>query len=82
MTGDTLMEYNGNEEHEEHEEHMIIRIQEYQGGMYMGQVFVQWELISSFVEDAFASYGIPREDAKICRDVLLASDEKGIDSMV
>lgn len=46
----------------------------------MGSVFVNWELISEFVEEAFVGYGIPREDAKICRDVLLASDKKGIDS--
>ncbi len=46
----------------------------------MDSVFIQWDLISEFVEEAFVGYGIPREDAKICRDVLLASDMKGINS--
>lgn len=51
-----------------------------EGDNFMGSVFVNWELISEFVEEAFVGYGIPREDAQICRDVLLASDKKGIDS--
>lgn len=46
----------------------------------MDSVFVKWEILSEFVEEVFVKYGIPREDAKICRDVLLASDKKGINS--
>lgn len=46
----------------------------------MDNVYVQWDLISEFVEEVFVGYKIPREDAKICRDVLLASDKRGIDS--
>ncbi len=42
--------------------------------------FVQWDLLSEFIEEAFVAYGVPRDDAKICRDVLLASDKKGINS--
>ena len=32
--------------------------------------YVDWELITNFVIDAFVGYGIPREDAEICADVL------------
>lgn len=48
--------------------------------MYMGTTYIQWDVIRSFVEEVFVGYGIPREDAKICTDVLIASDTKGIDS--
>lgn len=41
---------------------------------------VGWEMLTDFVTDAFMGYGIPEEDAKICTDVLLASDRKGIES--
>ena len=36
--------------------------------------------ITHFVVDAFKGYGIPEEDAKICADVLLESDKRGIES--
>ncbi len=38
------------------------------------------DLITNFVTDAFIGYGIPAEDAKICTDVLLESDRRGIES--
>ena len=41
---------------------------------------VDWETLISFVTDAFKGYGIPEEDAKICTDVLLESDRRGIES--
>ena len=41
---------------------------------------VDWKTITSFVTDAFIGYGIPEEDAKICADVLLESDKRGIES--
>jgi L-2-hydroxycarboxylate dehydrogenase (NAD+) len=41
---------------------------------------VDWKTITSFVTDAFIGYGIPKEDAKICADVLLESDKRGIES--
>lgn len=47
----------------------------------MSQTFtVEWQWITDFVNKVFMSYGIPEEDAKICTDVLLASDRKGIES--
>jgi len=41
---------------------------------------VSWDQITSFVIDSFKGYGIPEEDAKICADVLLESDKRGIES--
>ncbi len=41
---------------------------------------VDWTTITNFVIDAFVGYGIPREDAEICADVLLESDKRGIES--
>ncbi len=42
--------------------------------------FVSWELMNAFLTDAFVGYGVPREDAVICADVLLESDRRGIES--
>ena len=42
--------------------------------------YVSWELMHAFMVDAFAGYGVPREDAEICADVLLESDRRGIES--
>ncbi|MBE7050828.1 MAG: Ldh family oxidoreductase [Ruminococcaceae bacterium] len=41
---------------------------------------VDWETITNFVIDSFVGYGVPEEDAKICADVLLESDKRGIES--
>ncbi|MBR6523432.1 MAG: Ldh family oxidoreductase [Clostridia bacterium] len=41
---------------------------------------VDWKTITDFVIDAFVGYGIPREDAEICADILLESDKRGIES--
>jgi len=41
---------------------------------------VSWKMIEDFVVEAFCGYGVPREDAKICADVLLESDRRGIES--
>ncbi|MDO5424388.1 MAG: Ldh family oxidoreductase [Eubacteriales bacterium] len=42
--------------------------------------YVAWELMNCFLTDAFQGYGVPKEDAKICADVLLESDRRGIES--
>ncbi len=36
--------------------------------------------MNSFMIDVFKGYGVPEEDAKICADVLLESDRRGIES--
>lgn len=41
---------------------------------------VDWKTITNFVIDAFVGYGIPKEDAEICADILLESDKRGIES--
>ncbi len=41
---------------------------------------VDWNTITNFVIDSFVGYGIPREDAEICADILLESDKRGIES--
>lgn len=46
----------------------------------MEKVICPWGLITDFVTDAFVGYGIPREEAEICTDVLLESDKRGIES--
>ena len=43
-------------------------------------VRVPVESLRRFVEDAFVALGVPAEDARICTDVLLASDLRGIES--
>ncbi len=42
--------------------------------------YVSWEMMNSFLTDAFAGYGVPRQDAELCADVLLESDRRGIES--
>lgn len=42
--------------------------------------YVSWDLMNSFLVDAFVGYGVPRADAEICADVLLESDRRGIES--
>lgn len=42
--------------------------------------YVQWSLINDFMVDVFKKYGVPEADARICADVLLESDRRGIES--
>ena len=42
--------------------------------------YVDWKLANDFMVDVFVKYGVPREDAEICTDVLLESDRRGIES--
>ena len=42
--------------------------------------YVSWDLMEHFMIDTFVAYGVPLEDAKICADVLLESDRRGIES--
>ena len=42
--------------------------------------YIPWDMISGFMTDVFKAYGVPEEDAKICTDVLLESDRRGIES--
>ena len=40
------------------------------------RTYISWDLMNSFLTDAFVGYGVPLEDAKICADVLLESDRR------
>ncbi|MCR5338570.1 MAG: Ldh family oxidoreductase [Lachnospiraceae bacterium] len=42
--------------------------------------YVDWNTMHDFMVDVFAGYGVPKEDAMICADVLLESDRRGIES--
>jgi len=42
--------------------------------------YVDWTLMKNFMTDVFVCYGVPKEDAEICTDVLLESDRRGIES--
>ena len=42
--------------------------------------YVPWDLMNAFMMDVFEAYGVPREDAAICADVLLEADRRGIES--
>ena len=42
--------------------------------------YIPWEMIHNFMVDTFVAYGVPKEDAQICTDVLLESDRRGIES--
>ncbi|MDR2523819.1 MAG: Ldh family oxidoreductase [Synergistaceae bacterium] len=46
----------------------------------MGYAHIPWDMIEKFVVDAFCKYGVPRDDALVCADVLLESDRRGIES--
>lgn len=42
--------------------------------------YVPWEMVGSFMVDVFKKVGVPEDDAKICADVLMESDRRGIES--
>ena len=39
---------------------------------------ISWKLAEDFMTAAFVKLGLPKEDAKLCSDVLLESDRRGI----
>jgi LDH2 family malate/lactate/ureidoglycolate dehydrogenase len=43
-------------------------------------VWVDFDLLERFMTDAFKAIGIPEEDSKVCAEVLITSDKRGIDS--
>lgn len=45
-----------------------------------GKVYESWDVLEQFMEQVFEKMGVPGEDAKICTDVLLESDRRGIES--
>lgn len=43
-------------------------------------VYAGWDLVKNFMIDAFVGYGVPRDEAEICAEVLVEADRRGIDS--
>lgn len=50
------------------------------GDKVKGTINIDYDYLEGFMFDTFVSYGVDPEDAKICADVLIASDKRGIDS--
>lgn len=46
----------------------------------MPKVVLDWKTAENFITDTFIKVGVPKDDAKICTDVLLESDRRGIES--
>lgn len=46
----------------------------------MNNNIVDWNTITSFIVDSFVGFGVPRDDAEICADILIESDRRGIES--
>ena len=42
--------------------------------------FISWQLADDFMTAVFEKIGVPTEDARLCADVLLESDRRGIES--
>ncbi len=42
--------------------------------------FIPWQLVDDFMTAVFVKMGVPEEDARLCSDVLLESDRRGIES--
>jgi len=43
-------------------------------------VWVDFDILENFMVDVFKGIGVPEEDARICAEVLITSDKRGIDS--
>ena len=46
----------------------------------MERTYLPWNQLKRFMIDVFTAYGVPDEDARICTDVLMESDRRGIES--
>ena len=46
----------------------------------MTVVWVDFDFMEQFMVDVFTGVGVPLEDAKVCAEVLITSDKRGIDS--
>lgn len=42
--------------------------------------WIDFETMEKFMVDVFKGVGVPEEDAKVCADILITSDKRGIDS--
>jgi LDH2 family malate/lactate/ureidoglycolate dehydrogenase len=44
------------------------------------QVWIPFDLLEAFMVDVFKGVGVPDEDARVCAEVLIGADKRGIDS--
>ncbi len=44
------------------------------------RIYVSWDFIDDFMVSAFRKIGVPEDDAKICSEILMESDRRGIES--
>ena len=42
--------------------------------------FIDWKTAEDFMVAVFEKHGVPEKDARVCADVLLESDRRGIES--
>ena len=42
--------------------------------------YISWKMVGDFMVDVFKKVGVPEDDARICADVLMESDRRGIES--
>ncbi|MBO4526639.1 MAG: Ldh family oxidoreductase, partial [Victivallales bacterium] len=42
--------------------------------------YLDFKTLENFMRDSLVGAGVPLEDAKICADVLITADKRGIDS--
>lgn len=43
-------------------------------------VWIEFDIMERFMADVFTELGVPEDDAKVCAEVLITSDKRGIDS--
>jgi LDH2 family malate/lactate/ureidoglycolate dehydrogenase len=43
-------------------------------------VWVDFDTMERFMVDVFKGVGVPEDDARVCADVLITADKRGIDS--
>lgn len=48
--------------------------------MHENPVWMDFDLLENFMADVFRGIGVPDADARICADVLITADKRGIDS--
>jgi len=46
----------------------------------LGTSWLPFDLLEAFMMDVFKGVGVPEDDARICADVLISADQRGIDS--
>ena len=59
---------------------VVLQIDKEENIMEENVILIPVETLKSFMKDVFVKLGVPEDEAEICRDILIASDLRGIDS--